>query len=155
MKVFTAEDYLFRLCTKEEIGTPWCEKPIDPEPESDLSLKELRNKAVALALQTPRFFEDDPTFHKRFLLAIAKSNEPTGTEALLTVNISWLNPDRLSYKHGPTNTEDMVQDVSPKDLVEPSPTSAGAGSLPPTTGTWKPVEPENLGINSLLHEIKP
>ena len=147
---WTNEDFLAGACSHLEIGRPKNQAIVPAEPidlpQEELSLKELRNKAVALALQTPNFFEDDPTFHKRFLLAIAKSNEPTGTEAQIHVNISWLSPNRLAYK------QDNVVDAS--DPMDVEPRALPSVPSPTPEGSWKEPQPEVIGINSLIKSLK-
>ena len=151
--VWTNEEFLAGSCSHLDIGQSKASSSPQAEPQEELTLKELRARAIALALRSPSFFEDDPSFHRKFLLAIAKSVDNPGTEAQINVNISWLNPDRLSYRGSQSGPSDPM-DVEPRAL--PLLDQAKEPVSPPTMpdGSWKEKSEPVTGVNSLIHSLK-
>lgn len=155
-EVFDVTDYHLGLCTKEQIGLPKSSaqspSPDAPSPladapeqslptteEDEVSLRTLRQKALSLALADPDFFANNPDFHKRFLLAMAKMPETQPTQPVIRIEIPWLQSGRLSYRNPPPE----VQDVEPKALeAQPWKESPSPSDV-------------SLGIDALKKSMKP
>ena len=64
------------------------------------SMAELKQAALRVArgkMGFDKFFETYPAFHHKMLLAMVKESTPPPT-APINVNLSWISPNRLSYK---------------------------------------------------------
>lgn len=148
MIVWTGDDYENHKCRADQIGTP---KPVQETQSAELdalaaelppsTMAELKQAALRVArgkMGYDEFLQKNPTFHQKFLLAMAKESERPSQQPL-TVNISWLNPDRLSYKQ---SSLELVQDTQSTKVIEHQP--SGWKSPPPEQGLGHILRSEDL-----------
>ncbi len=123
---WTNKDFLEGLCKVGDIGKTREQLPEVQTPEEvvkDLppaSMQELKQAALRVARGATddyeAFLKANPGFHQKFLLAMVKEPPPP-VKPELTVHISWLTPDRLSYKSGPAL--ELVQETPRAESPKP------------------------------------
>jgi hypothetical protein len=153
--LWTSDDYQHHLCRADQIGTP---KPTSKALQTGTSegpkktyaekLQQLSESAVDAVLDHPggatKWFKDNPQAHVKVLVKLA-TPQVAAQDVNLSVEVSWLSPERLSYRGG-QNVVDISGPIEDAKVLE--------ALSPESTGQWKPVEPEITGINSLIHGIK-
>lgn len=140
---WTNEEFLAGACSHLEIGQP---KNL-PSPPQDGNygnkLADLGEAALDVVLSHPggprQWFRENPAAHSKLLVKLATPIQQ-GADSIVNVNISWLSPERLSYKHtGPVS--------DPMDVV----------AKPALPDGWKPLPEDPLvaiGVNSLIKDSK-
>ena len=123
--LWTNEDFLQEKCSVKDIGKPIpLPDPVD-EPSALLealpaaTMAELKQAALRVArgkMGYDEFLAKNPQFHQKFLLSMAKE-QVQQERPTVEVNISWLQPERLSYKNA--SPLDLVQEVDRVQDVEP------------------------------------
>lgn len=140
-------DYRDGLCPLTSVGKPKVQPepaapPKEPEVEGDYGSKlgALGEAALDVVLSHPggphQWFKENPSAHTKLLVKLATPIQQ-GADATVNVNISWLSPDRLSYKHSGA-VQEAAEDVVPR-------------ALPSVAGWKEPAEPV-IGLNTLLHD---
>jgi hypothetical protein len=75
------------------------------------TMAEMKQAALRVArgkMGFDKFFEAYPNFHHKFLLAISREPAPPLPQHV-TVELSWISKDRLSYKNVPLVIENAVE----------------------------------------------
>lgn len=157
--LWTSDDYQHHFCRADQIGTPkpthlaQSPKPKAPQTEGPKKsyaekLQILSEQAVDAVLDHPggaaKWFRDNPTAHVKVLVKLATPHVQD-QQVNLSVEVSWLSKDRLAYRGGKNvvDAEGPIEDAKILDALSPEP-----------DGSWKPVEAEVIGINSLIKGIK-
>jgi len=132
--LWTNDDFLQEKCSVKDIGKP-VPPPLVQEEQRALiddlpptTMAELKQAALRVArgkMGYDEFLTKNPGFHQKFLLSMAKEQLPQAKQDV-TVNISWLTPERLSYKQAPLELVQEVPQASIADAVvkpwkEPAP----------------------------------
>lgn len=141
---YNVEDWSAGLCAKSEIGKPKPSSlpPLEvPKPKTYAEkLQALSESAVDAVLDHPQgakaWFKENPTAHVKVLVKLATPHVQD-QNVNLSVEVSWLSKDRLSYKgNGKVQEDHNVVDLSP--VIEDAKILEALSPSP--DGPWKPVE---------------
>lgn len=150
--LWTNDDFLQERCSHLDIGSPKPETtPEEPsaviEALPPTTMAELKQAALRVArgkMGFDEFLQKNPQFHQKFLLSMAKEAPPPQRQDV-TVNISWLTQDRLSYKADlelVTRADSARSDEQRASRSEPA---LGWKAAPPTSGLAHILREEDLG----------
>ena len=135
---WTIIDFQNGHCKSKDIGLPKPIESIDIPQETQLaqaiselppaSMRGLLQAALRFARGTDdydTFLKNNPGFHQKILLAAVRAPD-TPVKQDLTVNLSWLTSERLSYKREPML--ELVQETPRPKQLEP----------------WRDAQPDGL-----------